>query len=86
MLKGSSVALYCVGCSSFTAPSYLTKVRSPLPGLIPGDMVIKDGKIITFTGTENIKGGVYRAKIERSYLVQKLSLDGYLPLIIEQEK
>ena len=84
MLKGESIALYCVGCASFTAPSYLTRVRSPLPGLIPGDMVIKNRKMVSFTGEEPVKGGVYRSAIEREDLLQKLSEDGYLPLIFRQ--
>jgi len=83
VLKGESVMLYCVECASYTAPSYLTRVRSPLPGLIPGDMVIRDRKVISFKG-ENFTGGVYRSNIGREALLQKLSTDGYLPLILEQ--
>lgn len=84
VLKGESVILYCVECDSYTDPSYLTKVRSPLPGLIPGDMVTKDRKVISFKGTELVKGGVYRSTIDREDLLKKLSEDGYLPLILEQ--
>jgi len=46
-------------------------------------MVIRDRKVISFKG-ENFTGGVYRSNIGREALLQKLSTDGYLPLILEQ--
>lgn len=77
------VELYCVGCNNFTPPNYLERVRSPLLGPLPGDYVIKQGGMLIFKGRkiESVIGGVFTFDIGKKALVQKLSQEGYLPLI-----
>jgi hypothetical protein len=47
-------------------------------------MVIKDRQTVSFTGTEPVKGMVYRSKLDKEALLQRLSADGYLPLRFKQ--